>query len=205
MSFRGLDDFLRRAQDRLDAPRGDETLAETGDLALLAPGEREAARPAAVLIGLIPRKDGVTALLTKRPDTMARHAGQVAFPGGKVDPQDADAAAAAVREAQEEVGVDPARVELIARGAPYVTGSGFRVSPLVGLLPGDFEAQPCAMEVAAVFEVPMDRLMDPASHIASEGVWKGEVRRYYEMPFGPWRIWGVTAGIIRDLHQRVYA
>jgi 8-oxo-dGTP pyrophosphatase MutT (NUDIX family) len=204
VSFRDLDDFVARAQARLDAPRGAETLAETGDLDMLGEDQRFSVRPAAVLIGLIPRRDGVTALLTKRPETMARHAGQVAFPGGKIDPGDADAAAAALREAQEEVGVDPMQVELLARGAPYVTGSGFRVSPLVGLLPGDFEARPCSFEVAAVFEVPLSTLMDPASLMQSEGVWKGQKRRYYEMAFGPWRIWGVTAGIIRDLHQRVY-
>lgn len=208
MSWRGLEDFLDRARDRLDPARGPEQLPETGEGDFLSAEELFSLRAAAVLIGIRPgRATGEpSALLTRRPETMARHAGQVAFPGGKVDPHDADAAAAALREAHEEVGLMPEGVALVARGAPYVTGSGFRVSPLIALIPEDFEAVPCPREVAAVFEVPLAFLMEPANFIESTGVWRGQERRYVEMPPVPGgRIWGVTAGIVRDLYRRLYA
>ncbi len=204
MSFSDLDDFLQRARDRLDPVDGPARLPEVGDLDMVPAGRMGAIRPAGVMMGVIPRRSGATALFTLRPLTMAAHPGQVAFPGGKVDPGDADEVAAAVREAHEEVGIDPARVELLARGAPYVTGSAFRVVPVIALLPGDFEPRPCPNEVAGVFEAPLDFLMNPANHRACEGQWQGLLRRYYEMPHGGHRIWGVTAGIIRQIYLQLY-
>ncbi len=203
--FTSLEDFLARARDRLDPLDGRVRLPEGGDLDFLTHEQILSIRPAGVLIGVIDRPGGPTALLTQRPDTMATHPGQVAFPGGKVDPADADEVAAALREAEEEVGVDPRNVELIARAQPYLTGTGFRVVPVVARLPADFIACPCEKEVAAVFETPLDFLMNPENHDRLQGVWKGQTRHYYEMPHGGFRIWGVTAGIIRALWQELYS
>ncbi|MEL8055385.1 MAG: CoA pyrophosphatase [Pseudomonadota bacterium] len=204
MAFSDLDDFLFRATERLDPIVGTPRLPEGGDLDFLEEERIPYIRPAAVLIPVIPRASGPTALLTTRPETMAAHPGQVAFPGGKVDPVDTDEVAAALREAEEEVGVDPASVQLVARSAPYVTGTAFRITPVIGVLPEDFTPAPDPEEVADVFEAPLDFLFNQANHRTGEAVWKGKARRYTEMPWQGYRIWGVTAGIIRTLHQTLY-
>jgi len=157
-----------------------------------------------VLIPIIPRPEGPTTLLTVRPTTMSTHAGQVAFPGGKVDPIDVSEVAAALREAEEEVGIDPASVELIGRSATYVTGTQFRITPVLGVLPANFEARPDETEVDTVFETPLSFLMNTSNHQMGEAVYKGKARRYYEMPHNGFRIWGVTAGIIRKLYHTLY-
>lgn len=204
MGWRTLDDFILRVQDRLDPPVGSGRLEEYGDMDFLTPEEVAIIRPAAVLFGILPRKEGPTALLTLRPDTMADHAGQVAFPGGKVDPLDLDEVAAALREAHEEVGLSPDEVDVLGKGAPYVTGTRYRITPVVGLLPHDFSPVPEPGEVAAVFETPLEFLMNPANHQTGEAFYKGRHRTYYEMPHNGYRIWGVTAGIIRRLYQTLY-
>ena len=204
MAWAGLDDFLLRVSDRLDPPTGEGKLEEYGDGEFLTPEELEMIRPAGVLIGILPRASGPTALLTLRPDTMATHAGQVAFPGGKVDPEDVDAVAAALREAEEEVGIRQEDVEILGVGAPYVTRTRFRITPVVGLLRTDFEPVPDPIEVADVFETPLDFLMNIANHQIGEVVYQGKPRRYYEMPHNGFRIWGVTAGIIRKLYHTLY-
>lgn len=204
MKFSTLDDFVARAEARLDPVRGEERLSEGGDLDFV---DRERAgnlRAAAVLIPIIPRPDGPTALLTQRPDTMASHPGQVAFPGGKVEDHDADTAAAALREASEEVGVDPARVDLVARSAPYITGTAFRITPIIGVLPPDFIAKPDPSEVADVFETPLEYLFNASNHQTGKAFYKGRERQFVEMPWQGFRIWGVTAGIIKVLHNTLY-
>ena len=204
MTYSTFDDFLTRARAQLDPITGPETLPPGGDLDLVEQAALPDIRPAAVLIPVIERPSGPSVLLTERPHSMASHAGQVAFPGGKVDACDADEVAAALREAHEEVGIDPAHVELIGRAAPYVSGSAFRITPVLGLLPADFIAVPEPGEVDEVFETPLSFLMDPANHATGEGVWKGRTRTFYDIPHNGHRIWGVTAGIIRELYLRVY-
>jgi len=203
--YTGLDDFLARARLRLDPLTGRETLPEGGDIDYLEPAQIQEIRPAGVLIGIVPRRSGPTVILTERPKTMAQHPGQVAFPGGKVDPTDHDEVAAAVREAHEEVGLDPAAADLIARSAPYYTGTGFRIVPVLAVLPAGFEPVPEPGEVAEVFETPLDFLMEPANHQRRTGEWKGRDRAWFEMPHDGHRIWGVTAGIIHTLWRLLYA
>ena len=204
MSFVDLDDFLARARLRLDPVEGRERLPEGGDIEFLDASAIENIRPAAVLVPIIPRPGGPTALLTHRPDTMPTHPGQVAFPGGKVDPADADEIEAALREAEEEVGVDPSTVQLIARGSPYLTGTASRIVPVIGVLPADFEPKPDPTEVADVFETPLSFLMSARNHHKRSADWGGQTRHYFEMPYEGHRIWGVTAGIIRALYERLY-
>ena len=195
MSFTTLDDFLARASDRLDPIEGRGQLKDVGDLDFVDRDQLQAIRPAAVLIPVIPRKGGPTALLTQRPDTMASHPGQVAFPGGKIDAVDADEVAAALREAEEEVGVIPHTVDLVARSSPYVSGTAFRITPVLGVLPADFVARPDPTEVADVFEAPLEFLFNTANHQTGSAFYKGKHREYIEMPWQGFRIWGVTAGI----------
>ncbi len=207
MAWTGPDDFLRRAAARLvavGAPQGDPQRTDFD----LNPGlpfpAKPPVTPAAVLMGLVPRGDDFGVLLTLRPETMARHAGQVAFPGGRVDPGDGGPLAAAMREAREEVGVDPARVELLGQGDSYLTGTGYVISPFVGLLPADFTPVPEPHEVADVFETPLSFLMDPANHARHERMYAGVLRAYYAMPHNGRYIWGATAGIIKSLYDRLY-
>ena len=205
MSWRGPDDFLRRLEDRLIPTHGDIELPEGGDLHLLDEKARLKLRDAGVLIGVVDRGEGdLNVILTERPKTMAKHPGQVAFPGGKVDPVDNGPVEAALREAHEEVGIEPSSVSLSGRADLYVTGTGFRITPVIGLLPSDFVAVPDPHEVDDVFETPLSFLMNPENHIRQSAVWMGKKRSYLEMPHNGRYIWGVTAGVIRALYERLY-
>ena len=159
-------------------------------------------RAAAVLIPITDRAEpGV--ILTQRPTWLRSHAGQVAFPGGKVDDSDENSIFAALREAEEELNIPPARVEVIGVADTYYSGSGYSIAPVVGIIPPDLDLQPNPQEVEDWFEVPLAFLLDPANSIKKETNWNGQQRSYYDMQWGERRIWGVTAGIIANLVRRL--
>lgn len=162
-----------------------------------------ATKPAAVLVPVIDR-DEPTVLLTIRTQDLASHAGQVAFPGGKIEPKDESPVAAAMREAKEEVGLAPALIEPLGYLDLYLTFSGFRILPTVARVRPDFMLNLNPGEVTEVFEVPLSFLMTPANHQRRSREWKGIEREYYAIPFGDRYIWGITAGIVRNLYDRVY-
>jgi len=166
-------------------------------------GPREL-RPAAVLIPLIERPEGVSVLLTRRADTLTKHSGQIAFPGGRLDPGET-AVEAALREAQEEVALDPAVVEILGLGDAYETGTGFLITPVVGWLVEPPVVAPSEAEVADIFETPWDFLMDAANHRRDFlDMADGDRRWFWAMPWEDRYIWGVTAGVIRALRVRLY-
>lgn len=161
-------------------------------------------RPAAVLIPIIAGPDGATVLMTRRSDSLASHTGQIAFPGGRLDPGET-AVEAALREAFEEVALDPTRVEVLGVGDAYETGTGFLVTPVVGWLTATPATSPSLDEVAEVFEIPWDFLMDATNHSRDSYDREGQPRRWYwAMTHGQRYIWGVTAGIVRALRARLY-
>jgi 8-oxo-dGTP pyrophosphatase MutT (NUDIX family) len=167
------------------------------DLAAMAPP-----RPAAVLVPIVVR-DELTVLLTQRSHDMPSHPGQISFPGGKLEASDATALAGALREAQEEIGLPPAHVEPLGFLDSYRTGTGFQISPLVGLVRPGFELVLDPREVLEVFEVPLAFLMDPANHQRASRAWRGRQRFFYAMPYQGRYIWGATAGILKNLHERL--
>ena len=158
-------------------------------------------RPAAVLIAVTDRPEpGV--ILTQRPPDMRAHPGQVAFPGGKLDPGE-DAVAAALREAHEELSISSSDVRIIGASDRYVTGTGYDVTPVLALIPPDLAIVPNPVEVADWFEAPLAFLLDPANHVARQAEWRGRVRSYIEIDWQGQRIWGVTAAIIANLARRL--
>ena len=174
------------------------TLTDLLDDTHLAP---PSPRPAAVLIGVTEReRPGV--LLIHRPGTMRKHAGQVAFPGGKIDPGE-DALEAALREAEEELSIRPADVKVIGASDVFVTGSGYEVTPVLAMLPPDLPLIPNPAEVADWFEAPLDFLLDPANHVQKQREWQGRPRDYIEIIWQDHRIWGITAAIIANLSRRL--
>lgn len=164
-------------------------------------------RAAAVLVPLVVREQGLTVLLTQRADHLSDHAGQVSFPGGRREPSDADAVATALREAREEVALASECVEVLGALPDYLTGTGFRVTPVVGLVHEPFSVQADTLEVAEIFEVPLAFLMNPANHEVRLLSWEGGQRRFFAMPYprsgagGHYFIWGATAGMLRNFYR----
>lgn len=159
---------------------------------------------AAVLIAITDRPEpGV--ILTQRPKNMRSHPGQVAFPGGKIDPEDDGAIGAALREAHEEIGLEAANVRIVGATDDYKSGSGYAITPIVGIVPPDLEYRPNPLEVESWFETPLAFLLDPSNLIERSAIWEGQTRRYGEILWRERRIWGVTAGIISNLRERLAA
>jgi 8-oxo-dGTP pyrophosphatase MutT (NUDIX family) len=158
--------------------------------------------PAAVLIAVTHEAEPQL-LLTRRRADLRRHPGQIAFPGGRIDPDDVDAVAAALREAEEEVALARGDVNVLGLLDRYETGTGFAITPVVGLVPPGLVFRPQASEVADVFHVPFAHVMDPANHQLRSGEWQGRERRFYVIRHGAHEIWGATAGMLVNLAQRL--
>jgi 8-oxo-dGTP pyrophosphatase MutT (NUDIX family) len=211
LSALSADGLRRLARARLAAePAADalaSLLARRGDHALdgltIDPLTVAAARPAAVLAPIIPRPEGLTVLLTLRAAHLRSHSGQVAFPGGKIDAGETPGETA-LREAREEIGLASGQVEPLGWLDPYLTGTGYRVTALVALIDPAFAPTLNPDEVADVFETPFAFLMDAANHRLEERQWRGRTRKFYAMPHGERYIWGVTAGILRNLYERLF-
>ena len=168
-----------------------------GELAAMDPP-----RPAAVLVPIMLR-DELTVLLTQRSHDMPSHPGQISFPGGRLQAGDATPIAGALREAREEIGLPPGNVEPLGFLDSYRTGTGFQISPVVGLVQPQFEIVLDPREVLEAFEVPLAFLMNPANHQRASRHWRGRQRFFYAMPYQGRYIWGATAGILKNLHERL--
>lgn len=183
-----------------------QDLDDTSDYALnpfyRAP-ESRAVRPAAVLVGLKPTPAGMHVVLTKRSSKLQHHPGQVSFPGGKVEKTDADLQATALREAREEIGLDPDRVRVLGTLGPHETVTGFHITPILGLIRGDFTPRRDPSEVEEVFSVPLSHLGNPERYKVESHVWRGMNWHYLTVNWGPYYIWGATARILRGLADRL--
>ncbi|MDZ7809824.1 MAG: CoA pyrophosphatase [Arhodomonas sp.] len=160
-----------------------------------------ALHPAAVLVPLVERGEGLSVILTRRTAHLRAHAGQISFPGGRIEAHDISSLAAALREAEEEIGLSPALVELLGSLPEYPTGTGFRIAPWVGLVdPGAaLVAEP--REVAEIFEVPLHHVLDDRNHRPHAMHYRGRRHRLCAIPYGEYYIWGATAAILRDLYR----
>ena len=206
-------EFMSRARERLtlDVPAALDDLTATavrGDLdlddELWKKAGVQATKPAAVLVPIVERAEPMV-LLTLRTPELKSHSGQIAFPGGKIDAADASPLDAALREAEEEIGLDRQLIDPIGYLDLYLTFSGFRILPTVARVSPDYHLTINPAEVVEAFEVPMEFLMQPDNHKRHSRIWKeGIERHYYAMPFGERYIWGITAGILRNLYERIY-
>ena len=159
---------------------------------------------AAVLVPIIEYANSLSVLLTKRTEHLHHHAGQVSFPGGRVESQDLSPVATALRETEEEIGLNREHVEIVGYLDNYQTGTGFNITPVVGFVTPGFQLSLDDFEVAAAFEVPLEFLFDTRNHKTHSSVWRGRERQYYAMPYGEYYIWGATAGMLMNLYRRVY-
>jgi 8-oxo-dGTP pyrophosphatase MutT (NUDIX family) len=189
----GLRDRLKRRTPPAFAVYGDDRIG----------GEPSGITPASVLVPIVAHPDGLTVLFTKRTVHLKAHSGQVSFPGGRAEPSDPTPEFTALRESQEEIGLAPEKIEILARLPDYITRTGFQVTPVVGLLTPPLELVPDPREVEDVFEVPLAFLLDPANHLRESREINGRTVGYYEMRFGPRVIWGATAGMIVNLYRQL--
>ena len=194
--------WLDRIHQMIGAPNDRATLRGDWDFDLGTDPTDRQLTPAAVLIPIIDRAEP-TVLFTRRTDTLRRHPGQVAFPGGRIDPEDISPIAAALREAHEEIALPPHEVRVIGTLDRYETGTGFSITPVIGLVPPDLPLVPCEAEVAALFETPLSHLLDPANHQLREAEWQGRRRNFYAIDWETHHIWGATAAIIVNLARRL--
>jgi len=160
-------------------------------------------RPAAVLVGVTYRDGKAEVILTKRASHLKHHPGQIAFPGGKQEDRDAGPEAAALREAEEEIGLNPGSVCVLGRLPPHETVTGFLVTPILARINPGFHPSPDPGEVEEVFATPLAHLLDARNYAVESRMWRGQLRRYYTVPWGPYYIWGATARILRGLADRV--
>jgi 8-oxo-dGTP pyrophosphatase MutT (NUDIX family) len=189
-----MEEFARRAGERLDA--GGRGGNHADDAGLVR---------AAVLVAVVARQTGAHVLLTRRAQTMPDHAGQIAFPGGKIEAGDADAAAAALREAQEETGLQPRYVRLLGKLKTCRTGTGFSITPVVGVVAPGFSLAADRREVDEIFEAPLAFLMNPANHQRSHITFQGKTKKFHVICYGDYYIWGATARMLVELYRKVYA
>jgi 8-oxo-dGTP pyrophosphatase MutT (NUDIX family) len=205
------DEFERRAAHRLRReppgildpkgnPPGDHEL-ELDGRAFVMPA---LPKPAAVLVPIVMHEEDATVLFTERASNLRDHSGQIAFPGGKIDAEDPSPLDTALREAEEEIGLERGCVRPLGYLDSYLSSSGYIVFPVVGLVSPRFRLTLNRHEVADAFEVPLGFLMDPNNHELHARRWKGRIRQYYAIPFRERYIWGVTAGILRNLYIRLY-
>lgn len=206
-----IDAWRTRIAERLSPAPVTELAPRIGDRDLnpdwldeVARTGRPKLRDAAVLVPLVERDGGFNVLLTRRSEALPSHAGQVSFPGGRVQDEDQGFADTALRETEEEVGLAREFVSVAGFFEPYETGTGFAIQPVVGFVRPGFDLKLDPGEVAEAFEVPFDFLMDPANHQLHHAVWQGRRRSYYAMPYGRHYIWGATAGMLVALRRRLF-
>lgn len=177
--------------------------AQSGHFVVEDGAEDQPLTPAAVLVPIVTHATGYTVLLTQRTAHLKDHAGQISFPGGRVEDDDLSPADTALRETEEEIGLTREKIEILGFLPEYRTGTGFRVIPVVGLVQPTFDLAPDPFEVAEVFEVPLAFLLDPANHQRHSLHYRGALRHFFAMPYGEYFIWGATAGMIRSLTARL--
>lgn len=201
------EDFEHRARTRLDPLHRLSGSASRSDFDLnpeVAPPADAALTPAAVLMPIVRRPQGFTVLLTQRSSSMPSHAGQISFPGGRVQAGDADHVGTALRETHEETGIAPEFVTPLGGFGAYRTGTNYIITPVLGFIAPGFDLRPDPREVDDVFETPLSFLMDAANHERHAREYQGLRREYYAMPWEGRYIWGATAGILKALHDRLY-
>lgn len=201
-------DFVERARARLSLELPVEPEMGIGGDHALGPGRPPLPRPpyaaAAVLIPVVDHPQEATVLLTQRVQSLRTHSGQIAFPGGRIDPGDRSPASAAMREAWEEIGLDARRITPIGYLDPYLTGTGYKIIPTVAIVEPPVHLTLNPAEVADAFEVPLGFLMAPANHLRHSREFGGTLRNFYAMPYAERYIWGATAGMLRRLFERLY-
>lgn len=208
LPFLSATDFRRRVlsdgegvAEREDRDNGDHVLNPAMRLA----GEGIRLKDAAVLVPVVSYGPEARVIFTQRTTTLRKHSGQISFPGGGIDPEDRSPEDAALRETEEEIGLDRSFVETVGRLPDYISGTGFRIKPVLAVVKPGFDLTLNPTEVDEVFEVPLSFLMNPENHRRGSRMFQGKERFFYEVPYGERYIWGITAGIVRSIFERFYS